>query len=79
MKLVCETSKNTKLCFSSNSCRTDIKDIEEKIKEVNRHLENHCKWQVWASLTRSTLANLTLLQKDCLLKAVEVISWQKVF
>ena len=43
MKLVREISKNTKLCFSSDICRTDIKDIDEKIKEINSHLENHWK------------------------------------
>ena len=45
IKLVCETSKDTKLCFSSIICTTDIKDIDGKINETNSHLENYCKQQ----------------------------------
>ena len=45
VKLVLETSKGTKLCFSSTICRIDIKDIDGKINEVNSHLENCCKQQ----------------------------------
>lgn len=40
-----ETSKKAKLYFSSIVCSTDIKDIDEKIKEVNSHLKNDFKQQ----------------------------------
>ena len=44
-KMVRETCKNTKLCFSSLICRTDLKDIDEKVIKINTHLENYCKQQ----------------------------------
>ena len=43
--MVRETCKNTKLCFSSLICRNDLKDIDEKVKKTNAHLENYCKEQ----------------------------------
>ena len=43
--MVRETCKNTEICFSSLICRTDQKDIDEKLKKTNTHLENHCKQQ----------------------------------
>ena len=39
-----ETCKNTKLCFSPLTCRTDQKDIDENVKKIT-HLENYCKQQ----------------------------------
>ena len=45
VKMVRETCKNTKLCFSSLICRNDLKDIDEKVKKTNTHLENYCKQQ----------------------------------
>ena len=36
VKRVGETCKNTKLCFSSLICRTNLKDIDEKVKKL-RH------------------------------------------
>lgn len=42
VKLVRETPKDTKLCFSSIICRTDIKNIDGKVHEINSHLENYC-------------------------------------
>ena len=45
VKLVRETSKGTKLCFSCNICRTEIKDIDGRINEANSHLESYCKQQ----------------------------------
>ena len=41
-KMVRETSKNTKLCFSSLICRTDLKGIDEEVIKTNTHLENCC-------------------------------------
>ena len=43
VKMVRETSKNTKLCFSSIICRKDVKKIDEKIETMNAHLRNYCK------------------------------------
>ena len=70
MKLVRETSKKTKLCFSSITCRTDIKDIDEKIKEVDSHFENYCKKQNLGyiskiNINKSDLAPKGLHLKDC--------------
>ena len=83
MKLVRETSKKTKLCFSSiikdRYQRTDIKDIDEKIKEVDSHFENYCKKQNLATSAKAISTNLTLLRKDCTLKIVGIGSWQKIF
>ena len=45
VKMVRETCKNTKLCFSSLICRNDLKDIDEKVKKTNAHLENYGKQQ----------------------------------
>ena len=45
VKLVKETCKDTKLSFSSVTCRTDIKDITDTINTTNSHLENYCKQQ----------------------------------
>ena len=36
-------SKNTKLCFSAITCEADINDTDEKMNEVNIHLENYFK------------------------------------
>ena len=74
MKLVRETSKKTKLCFSSiikdRYQRTDIKDIDEKIKEVDSHFENYCKKQNLgyiskSNINKSDLAPKGLHLKDC--------------
>ena len=40
VKMVSETCKNTKLCFSSLICRNNLKDIDEKVKKTNTYLEN---------------------------------------
>ena len=45
IKMVRETCKNSKLCFSSLICQNDLKDIDEKVKKTNTHLENYCKQQ----------------------------------
>ena len=45
VKMVRETCKNTKLCFSSLICRTDLKDVDEKFIKTNTYLENYCKQQ----------------------------------
>ena len=45
VKLLLETSKGTKLCFSSTIYRIDIKDVDGRINEINSHLENCCKQQ----------------------------------
>ena len=37
VKMVRETCKNTKLCFSSLICRTDLKDIDEKEKKLTHN------------------------------------------
>ena len=37
VKMVRETCKNTKLCFSSLICRTDRKDIDEKVKKLTHN------------------------------------------
>ena len=37
--VVKETCKNTKLCFSSLICRTDLKDIDKKVIKTNTHLK----------------------------------------
>ena len=35
VKTVRKTCKNTKLCFSSLICRTDLKDIDENVMKTN--------------------------------------------
>ena len=45
VKMVKETCKNTKLCFFSLICQTDLKDIDKKIRKTNTHLENYCNQQ----------------------------------
>ena len=45
VKMVRETCKNINLCFSSLICRTNPKDIDEKVIKTNTHLENYCKQQ----------------------------------
>ena len=45
VKLVRETCKDTKLCFSSLICRTDVPDIDEKVIKTNTNLENYCNQQ----------------------------------
>ena len=45
LKLVKETSKDTKLSFSSVICLTYIKDISDTINTTNSHLKNYCKQQ----------------------------------
>ena len=41
VKLVRETSKDTKICIFSIVCRNDTKDIDIEINEINSHLENY--------------------------------------
>ena len=55
VKMVRETCKNTKLCFSSLICRNDLKDIDEKVKKTNTHLENYCKQQNLGFIDNSNL------------------------
>ena len=55
VKMVRETCKNTKLCFSSLICRNDLKDIDEKVKKTNAHLENYCKQQNLGFIDNSNL------------------------
>ena len=45
VKLVRETCKDTKLCFSSLICRADAPDIDEKVIKTNANLENYCNQQ----------------------------------
>ena len=45
VKLVRETCKDTKLCFSSLICRTDVPDIDENVIKTNTNLENYCNQQ----------------------------------
>ena len=45
VKLVKETCRNTKLSFSSVTCRTDIKDTSDTINNTNSHLDNRCRQQ----------------------------------
>ena len=45
VKLVRESCKDTKLCFSSLICRTDVPDIDEKVIKTNTNLENYCNQQ----------------------------------
>ena len=45
VKLVRETCKDTKLCFSSLICHTDVPDIDEKVSKTNTNLENYCNQQ----------------------------------
>ena len=45
VKLVRETCKDTKLCFSSLICCTDVPDIDEKVIKTNTNLENYCNQQ----------------------------------
>ena len=44
VKMVRWTCKNTRLCFSSLICRTDLKDIGEKVKKLTR---------IWKSIVSS--------------------------
>ena len=53
--MVKETCKNTKLCFSSLICQNDLKDIDEKVKKTNTHLENYCKQQNLGFIDNSNL------------------------
>lgn len=39
VKIVCETSSNSKFCFSSIISRIDFKDINGKIKKISRHFK----------------------------------------
>ena len=55
MKLVREPSKTTNLCFSPNICKIDAKDIDEKIIEINSHLQKNC--------TQQNLDIISVLQK----------------
>ena len=55
VKMVRETCKNTKLCFSSLIGRNDPKDIDEKVKKTNTHLENYCKQQNLGFIDNSNL------------------------
>ena len=55
VKRVRETCKNTKLCFSSLICRTNLKDIDEKVKKTKTHLENYCKQQNLDSIDNSNI------------------------
>ena len=32
-------------CFVEMICRNDLKDIDEKVKKANTHLEKYCKQQ----------------------------------
>ena len=69
--MVRETCKNTKLCFSSLICRTDQKDIDEKVTKTNTHLENYCKQQNLGFIDNSNLKKSNLnsrglhLQERC--------------
>ena len=39
VKLVRETCKNTKICFSPLICRADVADINKKVIQTNKNLE----------------------------------------
>ena len=53
--MVRETCKNTKLSFSSLIGRNNLKDIDEKVKKTNPHLENYCKQQNLGFIDNSNL------------------------
>ena len=53
--MVRETCKNTKLCFTSLICQNDLKDITEKVKKTNTHLENYCKRKYLGFIDNSNL------------------------
>ena len=55
VEIVRETCKNTELSFSSLICRNDLKDIDEKVKKTNAHLENYCKQQNLVFIDNSNL------------------------
>ena len=68
VKLVRETYKNTKLYFSLIICRTDIKDIDGNIKEVNSHIENYCKQQNLGFINNDNISKYDLAAKELHLK-----------
>ena len=45
VKKIVKMVKETKLCFSSLICQTDLKNIDGKVIKTNKHLENYCKQQ----------------------------------
>ena len=53
--MVRETRKKTKLCVSSLIGRNDLKDIDEKVKKTNTHLENYCKQKNLGFIDNSNL------------------------
>ena len=59
VKLVRETCKDTKLCFSSLICRTDVPDIDEKVIKTNTNLENYCNQQ-----NISFISNINIKKSD---------------
>ena len=64
VKLVKETCKDTKLSFSSVTCRTDIKDITDTINTTNSHLENYCKQQNVGFINNGNIKKSDLNSKE---------------
>ena len=44
-------------CFVLIICRTDIKDIDGKIKGANSHVEDYCKQQNLGSTNNGNMKN----------------------
>ena len=63
VKMVREICKNTKLCFSSLTCQTNMKDINEKVIKSNTHLENYFKQQNLDFIYKSNIKKSDLNSK----------------
>ena len=80
VRLVRETSKDSKLFFSSIICRTDVKDIDRKINETNNHFgRNYCKRQNLRIINNKNINKSDLAARDLHLKEREgVARWPKI-
>ena len=63
LKLARKTSKDTKLCFSFITCRTNIKDINGKNNETDSYLRNYCKQQNLGFINNSNINKSDLIVK----------------
>ena len=70
--VVCDTSNNTKLFFSSI---IDIRDIDGNIIEINSHLENYWKQQNLGFINNK---NINKSDVPSILNSEEKVSWKKI-
>ena len=70
VKMVRETCKNTNLCFSSLICRTDLKDVDEKVIKTNICPGNHYKQQNLNFIDNSNIKKSDLNSRELHLHSV---------